>query len=69
MAGLTETDLAAIRDEIGDSDPSDDDLYESWDELGHWILVALRVLRRRRAAAITGGQTALSPRCCCGHVR
>lgn len=56
MAGITDEHLGWIRDEIGSSTPpTDDDLAESWDELGHWILVALRVLRRRRADAVTGG--------------
>ena len=56
MAELTAADLAAIRDEIGEgTDPSTTELRKSFTELGHWMLVALRVLRRRRAALTTGG--------------
>lgn len=51
--------LNRIRDEIGAS-PDDDTLEEWFDELGHWIPVALRVLKRRRADAAGGGQEAAS---------
>lgn len=55
---LTATDLALVRDEVGTATPpTDTELNTSYDELGHWILVALRVLKRRRAAA-TSGSTA-----------
>ena len=47
--------LNRIRDEIG-SDPDDDTLDEIHAETGHWILTALRVLKRRRADAAGGGQ-------------
>lgn len=55
---LTTTDLGLVRDEVGTATPpTDAELNTSYDTLGHWILVALRVLRRRRAAA-TSGSTA-----------
>lgn len=54
---LTAVDLALVRDEVGTATPpTDADLNTSYDELGHWILAALRVLKRRRAAA-AGGST------------
>lgn len=53
---LTDVDLAWIRDEIGDATPpSDGDLEDTWDLLGHRILVALRIIKRRRAALAGGG--------------
>lgn len=52
---LSEADLRAIRDEIGDGGPTDDQLYELADVLGSWQEVAVSVLRRRRAAALGGG--------------
>lgn len=52
---ITSTDQALIRDEVGD-DPSDDTLEEWFDELGHWLPVAIRVLKRRFANASAGGQ-------------
>lgn len=58
---LTATDLDLIRDEIGvASPPSDTDLQTYGVALaGRWRLVALRVLKRRRAAA-AGGSDASS---------
>jgi hypothetical protein len=56
MAALTAADLQLIRDEIGDGDdPSNAQLRKSYLEAGHWIPVALRVLKRRRAVAMQGG--------------
>ena len=52
---MTDTDLARIRDEVGD-DPDDNALDDYFDELGHWLPVAIRVLKRRRANAAAGGQ-------------
>jgi len=52
---MTERDLAQIRDEVGD-DPTDQVLDDYFDELGHWLPVAIRVLKRRRANAAAGGQ-------------
>ena len=51
--------LNRIRDEIGNT-PDDDAIEELYTELGHWIPVALRVLKRRRADAAGGGQEASS---------
>ena len=48
-------DLQRIRDEIGTS-PDDDTIEEIHADTGHWILTALRVLKRRRADAAGGGQ-------------
>lgn len=56
---LTDTDLALIRDEVG-STPADDTLVEWGDELGHWMPVAIRALKRRRADAAAGGQDTTS---------
>jgi hypothetical protein len=51
---LSATDLTRIRDEIGDQPGSG--LLRTWYlELGHWLPVAIRALRRRRAAAVSGG--------------
>lgn len=50
---LTEQDIALIRDEVGDT-PDDTTLYTWGDELGHWLPVAIRVLKRRRADATLG---------------
>ena len=47
--------LNRIRDEVGAS-PDDDTLEEIHAEVGHWILTALLVLKRRRADAAGGGQ-------------
>jgi hypothetical protein len=52
---MTDTDLARIRDEVGD-DPTDVVLDDWFDELGNWVPVAIRVLKRRRANATAGGQ-------------
>lgn len=52
---ITPADTALIRDEVGD-DPADDTLDEWFDELGHWLPVAIRVLKRRFANASAGGQ-------------
>ena len=55
MAELTDLDLAWIRDEIGDTTPpTDDDLRESFEVLDNRTLVAIRVLKPRRAA-LPGG--------------
>jgi hypothetical protein len=53
----TDEELAWIRDEIGDAvPPTDDDLADSFDELGGVkVLVALRILKRRRAGLVGGG--------------
>lgn len=52
---MTDGDLALIRDEVGTS--PDDGTLEGWfDELGHWLPVAIRVLKRRYADASAGGQ-------------
>ena len=56
---LTDTDRAHIRDEIGTT-PDDGTLDEWHDELGHWLLVAIRVLKRRLADASAGGQETTS---------
>ena len=47
--------LNRIRDEVG-ANPDDDTIEEIHAETGHWILTALRVLKRRRADAAGGGQ-------------
>lgn len=52
---MTERDLSRIRDEVGDQ-PDDNTLDDYFDELGHWLPVAIRVLKRRRANAAAGGQ-------------
>lgn len=51
--------LDLIRDEIGET-PDDDTLEEYHTTLGHWILVCIRVLKRRYAAAVGGGQETTS---------
>jgi len=57
---LTATDLAWVRDEIGAADPpSDSDLGTWMTELGSRTLVALRVLKRRRAD-VAGGSAVSS---------
>src|SRR5690554_6413742 len=56
---LTPTDIDLIRDEVG-NDPTDSVLYAWGDELGHWLPVAIRVLKRRRADASAGGQETTS---------
>lgn len=48
-----------IRDEVGDS-PDDSTLEEHFATLGHWILVCVRVLKRRYASAVGGGQETTS---------
>lgn len=54
---LTDADLAWIRDEVGtQTPPTDTDLDDTYIELGNRTLVAIRVLKRRRAA-IAGGST------------
>lgn len=58
---LTSIDLSWIRDEIGDaSPPSDADLGASFDSLGNKILVAIRILKRRRAGLAGGGVSAVT---------
>lgn len=52
---ITTADTALIRDEVGD-EPDDDTLEEWFDELKHWMPVAIRVLKRRFANASAGGQ-------------
>lgn len=53
---LSAGDLQLIRDEIGDgADPSTVQLRLWHTELGHWLPVAIRTLKRRRAAAGSGG--------------
>jgi len=47
--------LSLIRDEVGTL-PDDNTLEEWFDELGHWLPVAIRVLKRRYADASAGGQ-------------
>ena len=56
---MNPTDLANLRDELG-AHPDDDTLEELHGETGHWILTALRVLKRRRADIAGGGQAASS---------
>lgn len=51
---LTASDLALIRDETG-TEPPDADLNAWYDQLGNWLPVAIRALKRRRAAAGAGG--------------
>lgn len=47
---LTDVDLEAVRDEIGSAiPPTNGQLNASYDVLGSWRAVALRVLKRRRA--------------------
>ena len=56
MADLTPADLALIRDEIGTTTPPDDtELNASYADLGHWLPVAIRVLKRRRSGLVLGG--------------
>lgn len=52
---ITDRDLASIRDEVGD-EPDDGTLEDWFDELGNWLPVAIRVLKRRRANSAAGGQ-------------
>lgn len=52
---LSDTDRALIRDEVG-STPDDTTLEDWHDELGHWLPVAIRALKRRLADASAGGQ-------------
>lgn len=52
---MTDQELELLRDEIGD-EPADNILYTWFDDLGHWIPVALRILRRRRANSTAGGE-------------
>lgn len=57
---LTPVDLAWIRDEIGTADPpADSDLSVWMTQLNNRILVALRVLKRRRAE-VAGGSAVSS---------
>ena len=56
---ITDTDLAFIRDETG-TEPDDNTLSDWFDELGHWLPVTIRVLKRRRADATAGGQEVAS---------
>lgn len=51
--------LELIRDEIGQT-PDDDTIEEHYDQLGHWLLVAIRILKRRYADAAGGGQETTS---------
>lgn len=51
---LTASDLELIRDEIGDT-PDDGQLNTWYADLGNWLPVAIRALKRRRAAAGAGG--------------
>lgn len=54
---LTATDLAWVRDEVGTATPpTDADLNASFDVVLSRTLVALRVLKRRRAAAAGGAE-------------
>jgi hypothetical protein len=56
MAALSAADLASIRDEIGTATPpTDTQLKASFVELEDWRLVAIRQLKRRRAALAAGG--------------
>lgn len=52
---MTPEDLELIRDEIG-TDPDDGTLEDYFEALGHWLPVAIRVLKRRYADAAAGGQ-------------
>lgn len=54
MAALSTADLALIRDEVGD-DPATSVLRTWFTELGHWLPVTIRALKRRRSAAGAGG--------------
>lgn len=56
---MTDTDLALIRDEVGD-DPDDATVEGTFDVLGHWLPTAIRILKRRRANAGAGGQEVAS---------
>lgn len=57
MTTLSPADLAWVRDEIGTVTPPTDAQLRSWrTELGHRTLVAIRALKRRRAA-VAGGST------------
>lgn len=52
---MTDEELGQVRDEIGATiPPTDGQLHASYDVVGSWAGVALRVLKRRRAA-IAGG--------------
>lgn len=56
MATLSTTDLALIRDEVGTAEPTDSEIRQAYTQLdGSWLLVAIRILKRRRAAATAGG--------------
>lgn len=52
---MTDTDLALIRDEVGD-EPDDTSVENVFDVVGHWLPTAIRILKRRRANAGAGGQ-------------
>jgi hypothetical protein len=59
---LTAPDLALVRDEVGTATPpTDAELQEASVELGHWRLVALRVLKRRRAEYMIPSTSESSP--------
>lgn len=52
---MTTDALDLIRDEVGD-EPDDGMLEDYFAALGHWLPVAIRVLKRRYADASAGGQ-------------
>lgn len=58
---LSDADLQLVRDEIGTATPpTDGELDLLHDEVGSWPAVALRILRRRRSALVSGGVTSVS---------
>lgn len=51
--------LDLIRDETGET-PDDDTIEEYYTTLGHWLPTTIRILKRRYAAAVGGGQETTS---------
>lgn len=51
---MDDKSLELIRDEVGET-PDDDTLFDMFEALGHWLPVAIRVLKRRYAALSNSG--------------
>lgn len=52
--------LDRVRDYVGEAEPDDSALYAMAENADHWQEIALRVLRRRRATAASGGQASFT---------
>lgn len=57
---LTDSETSHVRDYVGMEAPTDDELSEIAEPLTYWQEVALRVLRRRRSSAASGGSPSFS---------